>query len=120
MEEERKKAAQEEADNTAESKDQTVGTNMSTIGNTSIPPTERERIRDEVRAVMRQNFPGIQLGTVHNSEPGNSGATAAQVTTGEQTSVPTAIAGSEVSVASTSNARGEHLGVLALVVIVGC
>ena len=109
LEEERKKAAQEEADNTAESKDQSVGTNMSTIGNTSIPPTERERIRDEVRAVMRQNFPGIQLGTGHNSEPGNSGATAAQVTIGEQTSVPTAIAGSEVSVASTSNARGNAL-----------
>ena len=59
--------SQRNAGKTTESQDQSSCTNMSTIGNTSIPPTEREMIHDEVRAVMRQNFPGIQFGTVHNS-----------------------------------------------------
>ena len=73
---------EKKSERAAESRDQSSGTNISTIGNTFIPPTEREMIRDEVRAVMHQNFPGIQFGTVHNSESGNSGASAAQVTKG--------------------------------------
>ena len=94
---------------TMEPNDQSSGTNRSTIGNTYIPPAEEQRIREEVRTVMRQNFPGIQIGTVHNSGPGNSGASAVQMTDGGQNSGPTAIAGSEVSVASTSNAGGNAL-----------
>ena len=55
---------------------------------------------------MSQNFPGIHLSTVHNSEPGKPGAFLANVTDSGQNSAPMAIAGSEVSVASTSNDRG--------------
>ena len=91
---------------TMESNDQLSGTNRSTIGNTFIPPEERARIRDEVRAVMHQNFPGIQFSTVHNSEPGKSGAHSVDMTNSGQNSAPMAIAGSEVSVASTANNRG--------------
>ena len=87
--------------------DQTSGTNRSTIGHTEIPSEERKRIHDEVTTVMRQNFPGIQLSTVHNSEPGKSGAFSAKMTELKQNSVPEAIAGSEVSVASTSNHGGK-------------
>ena len=65
---------------TMESSDQLSGTNRSTIGNTFIPPEERARIRDEVRAVMHQNFPGIHFSTVHNSEPGKSGAHSVDMT----------------------------------------
>ena len=39
-------------EDTAESKDQSSGTNMSTIGNTYIPPAEEQKIREEVRATM--------------------------------------------------------------------
>ena len=106
---EEKRVTQEMNAATAESQDQSSGTHRSTIGNTFIPPSEREMIRDEVRAVMHQNFPGIQFGTVHNSGSGNSGASAAQVTNGGQDSGPTAIAGSEVFVASTSNEGGDAL-----------
>ena len=91
---------------TMEFSDQSSGTNRSTIGHTFIPPEERARIHDEVAAVMRQNFPGIHLSTVHNSEPGKSGAYAVNMTDSGQNSAPIAIAGSEVSVASTSNDRG--------------
>ena len=86
--------------------DQTSGTNRSTIGHTDIPSEERKRIHDEIAAVMRQNFPGIHLSTVHNSEPGKSGASSAKNIESEQNSVPEAIAGSEVSIASTSNDGG--------------
>ena len=63
-----------------ESSDQSSGINRSTIGHTFIPPEERARIHDEVGAVMRQNFPGIHLRTVHNSESGKSGAYAVNMT----------------------------------------
>ena len=89
-----------------ESNAQFSGTKMSTIGNTFIPPEEETRIRDEVRAVMHQNFPGIHFSTVHNSEPGKSGAHSVDMTNSGQNSAPMAIAGSEVSVASTANNRG--------------
>ena len=97
---------EEEVDYTAESKDQSSGTNMSTIGNTYIPPAEEQKIREEVRATMRQIFPGINMSTVHNSEPGKSGAQEINLTTPLQNSAPMAIAGSEISVASTSNNGG--------------
>ena len=86
--------------------DQTSGNNSSTIGHTEIPSEERKRIHDEVTAVMRQNFPGIHLSTVHSSEFGKSGASSAKMTELKQNSVPEAIAGSEVFVASTSNNGG--------------
>ena len=56
--------------------------------------------------MMHQNYPGIQMGTVHNSGPGRSGANAAQMTEVGQTPEPMAIAGSEVSMASTSRNGG--------------
>ena len=89
--------------------DQSSGTNRSTIGHTFIPSEERARIHDEVAAVMRQNFPGIHLSTIHNSEPGKSSAYAVNMTDSGQNSAPMAIAGSEVSVASTSNDRGNAM-----------
>ena len=89
--------------------DQSNGTNRSMIGNTTIPPSEREKIREEVRTVMRQNYPGIQFGTIHNSGFGSSGANAVQMRDVGQTSVPEAIAGSEVSVASTSKNGGNAM-----------
>ena len=90
---------------TAESKDQS-GTTMSTIGNTFISPEEEQRIREQVRAEMRQLFPGIQIGTTHNSGYGKSGVNQTNPSKEEKTSEPLAIAGSEVSVASTSNNGG--------------
>ena len=63
---------------------------------------------------MRQNFPGIHLSTVHNSEPGKSGAYAVKMTDSGQNSAPMAIAGSEISVASTSNDRGNAVEFLRL------
>ena len=89
-----------------EDKDQLSGTNRSTIGNTFIPPEEKIQIRDEVRAAVHQMFPGIHLSTVNNSEPGKSGAYAVDMTSHGQNSAPMAIAGSDVSVASTSNNGG--------------
>ena len=86
--------------------DQSSGTNRSTIGNTFIPPEERMQIRNEVRAAVHQMFPGIHLSTVNNSESGKSDAYAVNMTDSGQNSAPMAIAGSEVSVASTSNDRG--------------
>ena len=83
-------------EDTMEFSDQSSGTNRSTIGHTFIPPEERARIHDEVAAVMRQNFPGIHLSTVHNSEPGKSDAFAIKMTDFGQNSAPMAIAGSEV------------------------
>ena len=82
------------------------GTNMSTIGNTFIPPEEERRIREQVRTEMRQLFPGIQIGTIHNSGSGKSGVNQANPNDEKKTSVPLAIAGSEVSLASTSNNGG--------------
>ena len=94
---------------TAESTDQFSGTNRSTIGNTYIPPEEEKKIRDDVRAVMHQRFPGIQFSTIHNSGSGKSGAQSADMADSVQNSAPMAIAGSEVSVASTSENRGNAI-----------
>ena len=103
-------AEEEEAESAIQKGSQLSGTSRSTIGNTFIPPKERARIREEVRAVIHQTFPGIQLSTVHNSEPRKSGVQPVNMTNLGQNSAPMAIARSEVSVASTrSNARaGEN------------
>ena len=98
--------AEEEAESAIQKGSQSSGTNRSTIGNTFIPHEERARIRKEVQAVMHQTFPGIQLSTVHNSELGKSDAPSAKVANPGQNSVPIAIAGSEVSVASTRSNVG--------------
>ena len=97
---------EEEAESAIQKGSQSSGTNRSTIGNTFIPQEERARIRKEVQAVMHQTFPGIQLSTVHNSELGKSDVPSANVTNPGQNSVPMAIAGSEVSVASTQSNVG--------------
>ena len=55
---------------------------------------------------MHQMFLGIHLSTVHNSEHRKSGAYAVDMTNHGQNSAPMAIAGSDVSVASTSNNGG--------------
>ena len=110
MDAERRAGIREEVDEEEESAvqkgSQFSGTNRSTIGNTFIPQDEREKIRAEVQAVMRQTFPGIQMSTVHNSERGNSAAPSTNVINPGQNSAPIAIAGSEVSVASTQSNVG--------------
>ena len=94
-------AEEEEAESSIQKGSQLSGTSRSTIGNTFISPEERERIRDEVRAVIHQTFPGIQLSIVHNSELGKSSVQPVNMTNHGQNPAPMAIAGSEVSVAST-------------------
>ena len=89
--------------------DRLSGTNRSTIGNTYIPPEEEEKIRKQVRATVHQMFPGIHMSTVHNSGPGKSGMSVSNQANSEQTSEPMAIAGSEVSVVSTSNNGGNAI-----------
>ena len=89
-----------------EDQNQSSGTNRSTIGHTYIPPAEGERIQNEVRATVRQMFPGIHMSTIHNSKFGKSGMSTVNQASSEETSEPLAIAGSEVSVASTSNNGG--------------
>ena len=89
-----------------EDQDQSSGTNGSTIGHTYIPPAEGERIQNEVRATVHQMFPGIHMSTIHNSKFGKSGMSTVNQASSEETSEPLAIAGSEVSVASTSNNGG--------------
>ena len=97
------KATMEE---TMESKDQSSGTSRSTIGNTFIPSEERMQIRDDVRVAVHQRFPGIHMSTVHNSGHGKPDDYAVDMTNHGQNSAPMAIAGSDVSVASTSNNGG--------------
>ena len=82
-----------EDEGTVQEESQLSGTNRSTIGDTFIPQDERRKIRAEVQAVMRQNFPGIHMSTVHNSERGNSAAPSTNVKNPGQNSVPIAIEG---------------------------
>ena len=100
------KSADEELESALQQGSQLSGTSRSTIGNTFIPPEERARIREEVQAVIHQTFPGIRMSTVHNSEPGKSDVQTVNTTNPGQNSVPIAIAGSEVSVASTRSKAG--------------
>ena len=97
---------EEEAESSIQKGSQLSGTSRSTIGNTFISPEERARIRDEVRAVIHQTFPGTHLSTVHNSEPGKSGAQPVNMTDFGQNSAPMAIAGLEVSMVSTRSNAG--------------
>ena len=98
---------------------QESGVSRPTIGETTISSKQAEIIRDEVRSTLRKVFPGIaQFGTHsaslnRGSESGHSGTTSAAVINlsgHSQRSVPEAIAGSEVSVASTqsNNGTGEN------------
>ena len=107
MDAERRAGIREEVDEEEESAvpkgSQSSGTNRFTIGNTFIPQDEREKIRTEVQAMMRQTFPGIQMSTVHKNEFGKSAAPSTNVENPGWNSVPIAIAGSEVSVASTQS-----------------
>ena len=100
------KSADEELESAIQQGSQLSGTSRSTIGNTFIPPEERARIREEVQAVIHQTFLGIRMSTVHNSEPGKSDVQTVNTTNPGQNSVPIAIAGSEVSVASTRSNVG--------------
>ena len=70
------------------------GTHRSTIGDTTISTAEAATIRREVRGALQQAFPGIQFSTGQPSENFDQSGSETQ-------SVPVAIAGSDVSVAST-------------------
>ena len=80
------------------------GVSRPTIGETTISPTQEEAIRDEVRSTLRKIFPGI------GQTIGQPGMSAVDLTGEPQHSVPVAIAGSEVLVASTrpNNGAGEN------------
>ena len=80
---------------------QISGVSRPTIGSTTISSTEAAKIRDEVRSELRKMFPGIAQ---------FEAAAAVESERREEPSVPQAIAGSEVSVASTrpNNGSGEN------------
>ena len=82
---------------------QSSGANRPTIGETTIFTAEAENIRREVRDALRQAFPGIQFSTGMPAEKSDQTGSVAQ-------SAPQAIAGSEVSVASTQSNRTEENG----------
>ena len=86
-----------------------------TIGETTISSTEADKIQDEVRSELRKMFPGIAqfeadsapLNRGAESSLSGTAAVTAQNFSGESRhSRPEAIAGSEVSVASTQPNNG--------------
>ena len=93
----------EEAEDTATSS-HVGGSNRATIGETTISTAEAATIRKEVQNAMRQAFPGIHFST------GQAQPEVFNFPKSPAPSVPLAIAGSEVSLASTqSNDRtGEN------------
>ena len=114
----------EEKSEKTKEKDDTTGdtsgeASQSTIGSTTISSREEQWIRNEVRNIMGQTFPGIQIPEISTTRP--TPAIAGQAFSGNKRnltntidlrsgslgpSVPQAIAGSDVSVASTSNNEG--------------
>ena len=78
------------------------GTHRSTIGATTISTAEAATIRREVRGALQQAFPGISFSTGQPAENIDQTGSEAQ-------SAPVAIAGSDVSIASTQpQNRGEE------------
>ena len=92
--------AEEEAESSIQKGSQTSGTNRSTIGNTTISTAEAMMIRKEVRSAIQQAFPGI------NFSAGQPTAEIVDLTGSATHSAPLAIAGSDVSVASTRSNNG--------------
>ena len=94
------------------------GTNRATIGSTTIPTRDAEIIRKEVRDTMAKVFPRIQtpIGSIVQPNPligtvktgmGNTEAEVIDLYTGSTpSSAPITIAGSDVSIASTSTNPG--------------
>ena len=89
----------EEEENTAISS-QISGSNRATIGETTISTAEAAMIRDEVQKAVRHAFPGIKHST------GQASAEVIDLAGSTALSAPLAIAGSEVSVASTQPHNG--------------
>ena len=96
---------------------QTSGANKPTMGEATISSKEAEIIREEVRSTMRKVFPRINLSTAQRAFPvvesgrnetGKPEASVIDLLGSTQKSVPLAIAGSDVSVASTSSNLGQE------------
>ena len=103
-----------------------------TVGSTTISSNERQWIRDEVRNIIDQSFPGIQMQTGNNPNmkiAKSISTVVEQTMSGNQRnqtevinlcsnsqgpSASQAIAGSDVSVASTSNNGGNAADFLRL------
>ena len=108
--------AEREERMTGGSTSESSGVSGPTIGTTTIASSEAAEIRDAVRSELRKMFPGIarfETESVHlnrGAEPGYSKSAVATVGSFSAQSRPEAIAGSEISVASTrsNNGPGEN------------
>ena len=92
--------AEEEVESFIQKGSQISGTNRSTIGDTTIDTAEAAMIRREVRSAIQQAFPGIAFST------GQPIAEVIDLSGSAAHSAPLAIAGSDVSVASTRSNNG--------------
>ena len=99
----------------SEATSQFSGATRPTIGETTISSSEAAKIRDEVRSELRKMFPGIaqfeddsvSLNRGAESNPtGTSAVTATMMDKQSRNTRPQAIAGSEVSMASTQPTNG--------------
>ena len=102
LEEERRAGlkSDEEIESSIQEFSQTSGTNRSTIGDTTIDTVEAAMIRREVQSAIWQAFPGIAFST------GQPTAEVIDLSGSAAHSAPLAIAGSDVSVASTRSNNG--------------
>ena len=93
-------ATEDEAESSIKKGSQTSGSNRATIGETTISTSEAAMIRKEVQSAIRQAFPGINFST------GQTQAEVIDLAGSTALSAPLAIAGSEVSIASTQPNNG--------------
>ena len=102
--------------NLTNSTGQSSGANRHTIGSTTISSSEAEIIKKEVRDIVQKAFPGINVNTAHPvppnrrsgvSDTGKPSSGVIDLAGSMAHSAPLAIAGSEVSVASTLSNSGQ-------------
>ena len=94
------RAAEEEVESSIQEVSQNSDTNRFTIGDMTIATVEASMIRKEVRSAIQQAFPGIHFST------GQPTAEVIDLTGSAAHFAPLAIAGSDVSVASTRSNNG--------------
>ena len=111
----RKKTTPDSTVNLINSTEESSGANGPTIGSTTISSVEAETIKKEVRDCVQQVFRGINLSTHHTEYPnmrfgkdgsGKPNAKVIDLSGSTAHFVPLAIAGSDVSVASTLSKTG--------------
>ena len=107
----------EENQTSAGSYGQSSGANKPTIGDTTISLHQAKVIQEEVRSTMHKIFPGINLSTARprspvmeygRNESGKPEALIINLAEYVQKSAPMAIAGSDISIASTSSNIGRE------------